>query len=202
MICTCRVGSKVYNEEQIIIGYPIDGAIGSSGGGRVQKLSVVCWHNNAFVARGILVTTLHCGTPESGSAPSILLVLLEPHWFINSHTLWRKLVGYFSIMLIDFNKDFKIIITCWPCVGFNCHRPVFVALHFCIPALLIEHHHSTVYHDPYTYSCITHANPKIVWLILINILNSRLSIIIIWEVILTIAHWFWPQAELICNTQL
>ena len=36
----------------------------SSGGGRVRELSVVCLHNNAFVAKGILVTILHCGTPE------------------------------------------------------------------------------------------------------------------------------------------
>ena len=52
------------NEEQIITSYPIDSAMGSSGGGRVQKLSVVCLHNNAIVARCILVTILHCGTPE------------------------------------------------------------------------------------------------------------------------------------------
>ena len=53
-----------FNEEQIITGYPIDGAMGSSGGGRVRKLSVVCLHNNDIVARGIPVTMLHCGTPE------------------------------------------------------------------------------------------------------------------------------------------
>ena len=52
------------NEEQIITGYPIDGAMGSSGGGRVRKLLMVCLHNNAIVARGILVTMLDCGTPE------------------------------------------------------------------------------------------------------------------------------------------
>ena len=52
------------NEEQIITGYPIDGAMGSSGGGHFLKLSVVCLHNNAIVARDILVTILHCGTPE------------------------------------------------------------------------------------------------------------------------------------------
>ena len=52
------------NEEQMIIGYPIDGAMVSLGGGRVRKLSVVCLHNNAIVARGILVTLLHCGIPE------------------------------------------------------------------------------------------------------------------------------------------
>ena len=40
-------------------------AMVSSGGGRVRELSVVCLHNNAFVARGILVTIyLHCGTPK------------------------------------------------------------------------------------------------------------------------------------------
>ena len=38
--------------------------MGSSGGGRVRKLLVVCLHNNAIVVRGILVTILHCGTPE------------------------------------------------------------------------------------------------------------------------------------------
>ena len=49
---------------QLITGYPIDGTMGSSGGGWVRKLSIVCLHNNAIVARGILVTRLHCGTPE------------------------------------------------------------------------------------------------------------------------------------------
>ena len=53
------------NEEQIITGHPIDGAMGSSGGGRVRKLSVVCLHKNAIVARCILVTILHCETPKS-----------------------------------------------------------------------------------------------------------------------------------------
>ena len=48
----------------MITGYPIDGAMGSSGGGRAQKLSMVCLHNNAIVARGILGTILHCGTPN------------------------------------------------------------------------------------------------------------------------------------------
>ena len=43
------------NEEQIITGYPIDGAMGSLVGEWVRKLSVVCLHNNAIVARGILV---------------------------------------------------------------------------------------------------------------------------------------------------
>ena len=53
--------NKAFNEEQIITGYPIDGAMGSLGGRHVQKLSVVCLHN-AIVATGILVTILHCGT--------------------------------------------------------------------------------------------------------------------------------------------
>ena len=38
--------------------------MGSSGGGQVRELSVVCLDNNAIVARGILVTILHCGTFE------------------------------------------------------------------------------------------------------------------------------------------
>ena len=50
------------NKEQILTGYPIDGAIVSSGGKRLRKLSMVCLHNNAIVVRGILVTILHCGT--------------------------------------------------------------------------------------------------------------------------------------------
>ena len=31
---------------------------------QVRKLSIVCLHKKAFVAKGILVTRLHCGTPE------------------------------------------------------------------------------------------------------------------------------------------
>ena len=46
------------NEEQIITGYPIDGAMGSSGGWQVRKLSAVCLHNTAIVARGIQVTNI------------------------------------------------------------------------------------------------------------------------------------------------
>ena len=38
--------------------------MGSSGGGLVRKLSVVCLHNNGIIAEGILVTILHCVTPE------------------------------------------------------------------------------------------------------------------------------------------
>ena len=44
------VGCKGHeNEQQIITGYPIDGAMVSSGGGRVLKISVVCLHNKAAV---------------------------------------------------------------------------------------------------------------------------------------------------------
>ena len=53
--------------EQIITDNPIGGAMGSSGGGQVRKLSVVCLHNiviNAIIVRGILVTILHFGTTE------------------------------------------------------------------------------------------------------------------------------------------
>ena len=54
----------IFNEEQIITGFLIDGAMGSSGVGWVQKLSVVCLHNNAIVRKYILVTILHCGTAK------------------------------------------------------------------------------------------------------------------------------------------
>ena len=40
----CIILSKC-NEEQIMTGYPIDGAMGRSGGGRVRKLSDICLHN-------------------------------------------------------------------------------------------------------------------------------------------------------------
>ena len=33
----------IRNEEQIITDYPIDGAMGSSGGGRFRKLSMICF---------------------------------------------------------------------------------------------------------------------------------------------------------------
>ena len=40
---------RLVNEEQIMTGYPIDGAMGSSGGGRVRKLSVVCLHTTTLL---------------------------------------------------------------------------------------------------------------------------------------------------------
>ena len=49
------------------------------GGLRVRKLSMVCLHNNAIVARCILDTNIALWDTRTASAPSILLVLLEPH---------------------------------------------------------------------------------------------------------------------------
>ena len=63
----------IWNEEQIISGCPKDGAIS------VRELSVVCLHNNAIVARCILNINIALWDTRTGSAPSILLVLLEPH---------------------------------------------------------------------------------------------------------------------------
>ena len=68
------------NEEQIITGYPIDGAMGHSVGGLVRKLSDVCLHNNAIVARCILDTNIALWDTRTASAPSIFLVLLEAHY--------------------------------------------------------------------------------------------------------------------------
>ena len=49
------------------------------GGWRVRELSVVCLHNNAIVARCILDINIALWDTRTASAPSILLVLLEPH---------------------------------------------------------------------------------------------------------------------------
>ena len=63
----------------MITGYPIDGDMGKSVGGRVRKLSDVCLHNNAIVARGILVTNIALWDYRADSALSIVLVVLEPN---------------------------------------------------------------------------------------------------------------------------
>ena len=44
----------------MIHGHSIDGATGRS----VRKLSMVCLHNNAFVARCVTTIRLHCGIHE------------------------------------------------------------------------------------------------------------------------------------------
>ena len=59
----CLLVKNHFIEEQIITRNPIDGAMGSLGGGRVRKLSVVCSHNAIF-ARGFWLLILHCGTPD------------------------------------------------------------------------------------------------------------------------------------------
>ena len=48
-------------------------------GGRARKFSDICLHNNAIVMRSILVTNVALWDTRTASAPSILLVLLEPH---------------------------------------------------------------------------------------------------------------------------
>ena len=40
---------------------------------------MVCLHNNAIIGRFILDTNIALWDTRTGSAPSILLVLLEPH---------------------------------------------------------------------------------------------------------------------------
>ena len=106
----------------MITGYSIDGAIGSSGGGWVRKLSVVCLHNNAIVARGILVTILHCGTPEPhlsaiyivSSAGASLFFVLYPSWSrydLVGDILWRH-DGYRGIQ-----KQYPIKLSQHPAFG-------------------------------------------------------------------------------------
>ena len=59
--CAFLLNCAIFNEEQIIHGYLINGAMV-----QVWSESYRCFvlQNNAFVARGILITLLHCGTPE------------------------------------------------------------------------------------------------------------------------------------------
>ena len=59
--------------------------MGRLGGGQVRKLSDVCLHNNAIVARGILVTNIALWNTRTASAPSILLHLSEPHYSYNAN---------------------------------------------------------------------------------------------------------------------
>ena len=90
--------------------------MGNWGGGRVRKLSVVCLHNNAIVARGILVTKLHCGTPKppfsaiyivSSVGTSLLsktlFTCVAESWTISLHRLWtiagqKSSVKHFSLL--------------------------------------------------------------------------------------------------------
>ena len=51
---------KKNNEEQIITGYPIDGAMGSSGGGRVRKLLVVIYHILSYDELKMEYGTIKC----------------------------------------------------------------------------------------------------------------------------------------------
>ena len=65
-----------------------------AGGLRVRELSVVCLHN-AIVARCILDTNIALWDTRTASAPSILLVLLEPHYlcFLQAYK-YRNIVVY------------------------------------------------------------------------------------------------------------
>ena len=62
----------------VLTGYPIDGAMGSSDGERVRKLSVVCLHNAILLRKTSWLLYCIVGHLNTASAPSILLVLLEP----------------------------------------------------------------------------------------------------------------------------
>ena len=71
--------------------------------GSYRKLSVVCLHNNAIVARYILDTNIALWDTRTGSAPSILLVLLEPHFLVetilSSDVLGNNLIYmYFTLL--------------------------------------------------------------------------------------------------------
>ena len=65
----------------------------------VRKLSMVCLPNNAFVASCILVTLLHCGTPKCTSAPTILLVLLEPYCNLDNFAPFKRGINVIEIAI-------------------------------------------------------------------------------------------------------
>ena len=63
------------NEEQMIYGYRIDGAMVQGWFGSYQWFV----YSTTFVARGTLVTRLHCGTHEM-CLSAIYIVSSEPHY--------------------------------------------------------------------------------------------------------------------------
>ena len=88
-----------------------------SGGWRVRKLSVVCLHNNAIVARCILDTNIALWATRTTSAPSILLVLLEPHCYWRLNQRRQRAVLIYDIFLV-YNSLFDII---------DCTRRTFIS---------------------------------------------------------------------------
>ena len=67
------------NEEQKISGCLIDGAISVRVDGGFGSYRWFVKHNNAIGVRCILDTNIALWATQTASAPSILLVLLEPH---------------------------------------------------------------------------------------------------------------------------
>ena len=58
---SCPDFDLIFNEEQIIHGYPIDGGTYSSGGSGSYR---VCLHNNARHPGYSIDARLHCGPPD------------------------------------------------------------------------------------------------------------------------------------------
>ena len=102
------------NEEQLLIGYPIDS---SSGGGQVQKLSVVCLHKSYCCERhpGLL----HCGTPEPclsaiyivSSVGTSFEWVVRCNW-INRYHAFQLYLKIF--ILIDNNRQIFFQHNLWP----------------------------------------------------------------------------------------
>ena len=66
------------NEEQIIHGYSIDGAMVKGGCGSKRWIASV---RTLLLREASGLLNCIVGHPNFSSAPSILLVLLEPYWF-------------------------------------------------------------------------------------------------------------------------
>ena len=87
------------NEEQIISGCPIDGATS------FECIAVVCLHSNAIVSRCILDTNNALWDTRTASAPSILLVLLEPHCIVCSAIVNDRLIALGLAITPDMGHD-------------------------------------------------------------------------------------------------
>ena len=90
----------------MITGYPIDGAMVSSDEGLVWKLSVVCLHNNAIVASGILVTILHYGTPN----PHLSAIYIVSSVGTSLYSI-RSMNGSQIFFTISYNRRKRIVKT-------------------------------------------------------------------------------------------
>ena len=72
---------------------------------------MVCLYNNAIVARGILVTILHCGTPEPHLSAIYIVNSVGPSLFVYSQRL-MGVSGLRTYAIILPSSDFSVTYGC------------------------------------------------------------------------------------------